>query len=374
MKKLTAAVLSAIMLTMFAFCADTAPIKTPRGDGMSAMLTVTETGDGYIVGTTDEKRPLRLNVSSETVIIDAKTGASLSISDIAKGSVISAEYSENMTKSIPAQTNAYLIAVNVKKDAVNLVTVDEVETDKDGNVVVTDNTRDLVLRILKNARVLPYRTKNIVKASDIRVGDTLVAWYDVVTMSIPAQANTEKVVIVRSAEGAPSAWAKEDIDSAFSVGVAESLSSSWREDISRLDFCTLVYNALDKAKGMPRAKLAENPFDDVQNPKVNSLSFTGIVNGKGNKKFAPNDKITREEAAAVVFRAAKYAEVSAGTEKETAYKDFASVSDWARESVTGLSKLGIMKGDNNGNFAPKANYTSEQATVTALRLYNTIKK
>lgn len=386
MKKILAAALTAIMLVGTVSCADVAPISAgaqnddvavisgrTENDEMSSMITVTEVGENYIVGTTDEELQLRLNISMDTAIVDSISGSALAVSDIKVGETVQACYSQNMTRSIPAHTKAYLIVRNADKGAVNLITVDKIESDKDGNVLVTDNKREMIVRILKNAQISPYKTKNLVRLEDIKAGDTILAWYDIVMLSLPGQANTERVVIFKTSADYPSAWAKEDVDSAFSAGIAENLSSAWREDISRLDFCTLVYNALDKSKGMMQKKLSENPFDDVESDKVNALKFAGIVNGKSEKIFAPDDKITREEAAAVVFRAAKYAEVAENADADVNYKDSSLISDWAKESVIGLAQLGIMKGTDKGTFEPRANYTSEQAVVTALRLYNLIK-
>lgn len=55
------------------------------------------------------------------------------------------------------------------------------------------------------------------------------------------------------------------------------------------------------------------------------------------------------------------------------FKDIGSVSPWAKEAVTKAEKLGIVKGDSNGNFRPKDNITREEAIVLAMNLYNKLK-
>lgn len=168
---------------------------------VQGILTVSEIGDGYIEGKTGEGTRLRLNLSDETILIDSKTAAAFDISDLDEGDELYAEYSSIMTRSIPAQSTASLVAANIEKGGgVNLIKVSEVTEDKDGNVTVYDEEKELFLTIAKGATVKPYMTKNIVRLSDIVEGTTLVAWYDTVSLSLPAQAYTEKVVVTELSE------------------------------------------------------------------------------------------------------------------------------------------------------------------------------
>lgn len=50
------------------------------------------------------------------------------------------------------------------------------------------------------------------------------------------------------------------------------------------------------------------------------------------------------------------------------YKDENKISSWAKESVEKVTKLGIMNGDTNGNFNPKANITREEVAVIVANL------
>ena len=164
---------------------------------LQASMVISETGDDYIVAKTDDGQEIQLNISDETVLIDSELAAPFSLSEMKVGDKIYAEYSSVMTRSLPPQTSAAMIAVNVEKGGgVSLINVNKVETDNDGNLTVYDNEKDIVLTVGKDASVKPYMTKNIVKLQDITVGSKILAWYDIVTLSIPAQAYTDKVVAV----------------------------------------------------------------------------------------------------------------------------------------------------------------------------------
>lgn len=205
LKKTISVLIAAAMLTGTAAFAENVtinnevavmPIESYSGF-VNDVMTVKEVGDGYILceGDTD----IQLNISDETIFIDSETMYSISQKDIKAGDKIQVEHSQTMTNSLPPQTAAYVITVNSDKGGcVNYVNVDDVKTEDDGTVVVTDNVNNMVLRISKDARTLPYRTKNIVKLADIQKGSKILAWFDIVTMSIPSQASSDKVVILES--------------------------------------------------------------------------------------------------------------------------------------------------------------------------------
>ena len=57
------------------------------------------------------------------------------------------------------------------------------------------------------------------------------------------------------------------------------------------------------------------------------------------------------------------------TEMWFEYDDINEISEWASDSIQVISNLGIMKGVGNNRFAPQDTYTTEQAIVTLVRVY-----
>ena len=166
---------------------------------------------------------------------------------------------------------------------------------------------------------------------------------------------------------------EKDLKEALSLGIIENTDSA-DEDIDRLQFCDAVYNMLNSVKELPAAKLSNNPFEDINNPKINTLAFVKIISGKENRIFAPNDKITREEAAAVLYRAAVYAGAELPQFKaDIEYSDNNEISSWAISSVYSLKMLNIMN-DISGEFKPKSNYTVRESVSSIMKLYRIINK
>ncbi len=173
-----------------------------------------------------------------------------------------------------------------------------------------------------------------------------------------------------------SAFAEDGVPAAASVSDTIIADSTYKPDeqITREKFCELVYNMTNSVKELPMAKLAKNPFDDVMNYKINGLSFVGIVSGKSEGVFAPNDLLTREEEAVILCRAAEYAGAELPEVKVDAeYADNAEISPWAVSFVYKLKVLNVFD-DTETGFKPAKTVTEKEAVTALEKLYDIIKK
>ena len=168
-----------------------------------------------------------------------------------------------------------------------------------------------------------------------------------------------------------SEWSADYIVQAKDIGFLDSVTDiSYKEPITREKFCEVIYNMLDKTMDITWAKVSPRPFRDTTNEKIFSLCLVDIVDGKGGYTFAPNDYLTREEAATIIIRVVNKFMPMPVTEMYFEYDDISEVSEWASNSVQVISNLGIMEGVGENKFAPKDTYTAEQAIATIMRLYN----
>ena len=168
---------------------------------------------------------------------------------------------------------------------------------------------------------------------------------------------------------APSEWASKDIDLAYAVGIADANKDYiYKNNITREEFCELIYNFCSIV-GELVVDDGHIVFEDTNNTKVQILNTMGIINGKSATKFAPNDYLTREEAATIIVRMVNKVVPMAATEMWFEYDDINEVSEWASDSIQTISNLGFMNGVGNNKFAPKETYTTEQAIATLVRVY-----
>jgi len=115
-----------------------------------------------------------------------------------------------------------------------------------------------------------------------------------------------------------------------------------------------------------------NPFDDVDDgmwyaDAVKWAYHNDIVSGYGGGKFGPNDNITREQMATILFNYAKFAGIDVSVGENTnilSYNDAFDVSEWAIPAFQWATGAGVVGGKPGGLLDPKGGATrAEFATV-----------
>lgn len=177
---------------------------------------------------------------------------------------------------------------------------------------------------------------------------------------------------------APSGWAKALIDEAADKGlVTQRTEGFYKDQITRLQFAELAVNLIEKATGK-EIEPAENTFRDTDDVMALKAVAAGVASGKGEGQFAPDAQITRQEICVMLSKVIEYVDAANGTttlentstEIDTArFGDADQVAAWASPAVALLTNNDLMSG-SNGNVAPKANTTVEQAIILVLAHFN----
>jgi hypothetical protein len=135
--------------------------------------------------------------------------------------------------------------------------------------------------------------------------------------------------------------------------------------MSRAMLATVLY----RMENQPNVEFG-NVFTDVQSGVWYSdpiiwANQSKIVNGKGKGIFAPNDSITREQIAVMLYRYAKGKGFNLDAESSSLiFKDADKISDFAKESITWAVAKGIMKGNSDLTLNPSGLATrAEVATM-----------
>lgn len=199
----------------------------------------------------------------------------------------------------------------------------------------------------------------------------------IVSRDVKAPSNTDN----------PSSWADGEVKKAINMHIIPSyLQNNYTKGITRKEFASLVVATVKKDMGSILFKLDLDKsqqyngkvFSDTVDPDVIMAYMLNVVGGKGNGRYAPDDLITRQEAAVMLYRTAKEIRYYDGWNiKKSSYTDDDEIADWAKEAVNFVSSAvdkesgkQIMGGVGNNAFNPKGIYTREQAFITLGRLYN----
>ena len=144
----------------------------------------------------------------------------------------------------------------------------------------------------------------------------------------------------------------------------------YTKPIKRDEFARLIYFSVKQMSDTMNTKVILNDvkplFTDTDDVCIGALSNAGIITGRNDECFSPNDFLTREEAAAVIGRAFDLFGFKR-LNKITNFADKSNISPWAVSAVDSLCPYKIIIGTDNGNFLPKNTITREQAAIITQR-------
>ncbi len=147
------------------------------------------------------------------------------------------------------------------------------------------------------------------------------------------------------------------------------------DQTTRAQIVTVLY----RLEGEPATR-SSNSFTDVSaggqyySSAVAWAAVNDIVNGYEDGRFGPNDNVTREQIAAILYRYATYK----GYDTENAgsianFSDAAKVSSWANTAISWAVGEELMNGDN-GALRPQGNATRAEIAALLMRFCENIAK
>ena len=155
-------------------------------------------------------------------------------------------------------------------------------------------------------------------------------------------------------------WFYEAVEYAASNGLMNGMSETAfdpAENLSRAMMVTILY----RLDGSPEA--AGGGFDDVERGSwyenaVIWADANGIVNGYGNGIFGPDDDITREQMAAVLYRYAAYEGYSLTASGDlSAFRDASAISGYAESAMGWAVGSSLISGKGDGILDPAGTAT-----------------
>lgn len=155
---------------------------------------ITEENELYIVD--ENEMETVINTDENTIFANAE-GLKISFEEIKDGDSIKVIASSAMAQSLPPQVYGYVVMVG---EALPIyVDVEKVEKDEDENTVLYSKDGTYKIVIGEETEVVPFATRNIVKAEDIKAESRILVYSNIMTMSIPAVVPAEKIVILPEA-------------------------------------------------------------------------------------------------------------------------------------------------------------------------------
>lgn len=185
-------------------------------------------------------------------------------------------------------------------------------------------------------------------------------------------------------------WAENDIKALFSLEVFREDPESFNpQDImTRAEFADAIVLAAkevpadttittSKTSKTTKSKKEEiiSPFKDVSVDSkyfanINSAYKRGIISGRGNGSFAPDDYLTMADTITIIIRALGLEAMAPSGNLMTSFVDDTDIPSYARSHIYVAQRIGLVLGDEKGYLKPKEYLTKARAAVVINKVIN----
>lgn len=179
---------------------------------------------------------------------------------------------------------------------------------------------------------------------------------------------------------APGSWYENGVQYVYENGLMVGTSKtefSPNADTTRAMIVTILYRLENSPEVESTDSFTDVPENEWYTDAVSWAAQEGLVNGYGNGKFGPQDSITRQQLAAILYRYTAYKGASVSANGwASSYPDAGSVSAWAVAAMQWAVKEGYITGSLvNGQafLLPEASASRAQIATILTRYLNSDK-
>lgn len=282
-----------------------------------------------------------MKISDQTVWIDSGERTPSTPSDLAVGERLYVFHSPVSTRSMPPQSAAFAVVRNIPQD-VGCAMYHKVEeaVEQEGKLQITTDNGGLFLYADQETTLSTYTGSPLDKLEDIKAGTYIMAWYDAVALSYPGQAYARHIMVL-------------DQEAAS-------------EPLTRSSLISLLH----EAQGKPVVNFLMNYSDvDQSAPYAEAIRWASserIISGYGDGRVGPDDAVSREQMAVIIWRWAG-SPMLMDYPGLTSYSDAGDISLFAQPALAWAHQKGLLPAD--GHLGPKdiVSLTEAETILAALR-------
>ena len=208
------------------------------------------------------------------------------------------------------------------------------------------------------------------------------------TFAMPASAVTVKASFAKDGGSVGTGLPFTDVkaDDWFYEAVKYAYDNKLMDGTSSTTFAPLmttnramIVTILWRLEGSPVVNYAMN-FGDVESgvwytEAVRWAAAEGIVKGYSDTVFAPNDTVTREQLATILYRYAQYKEYDVTAKGDlTTFADGSTVSPWAADGMTWAVGAELITGKDGGKLDPTGTATRAEVATILMRFCENVAK
>ncbi len=272
-----------------------------------------------------------MNLSEDTAWIDSGNRAASDPATLKEGEGLYVFHSPVATLSLPPQSAAFAIVRNIPQDAgcAQYHKVSETALE-DGQLKIAVDRGGLSLLTDDKTEFSFYGKEGVPTPEDIASGSRIVAWYDAYAAVYPGQTYARHVMVLDREE----------------------------EALTRSGLAVMLHTA----QGSPVVNYAMN-FSDVGQdaPYAEAVRWAAserLIFGYGEGRFGPDDPVTREQLAVILWRQAGKPMLM-DYPGLTKYSDVGDISRFAQPAMVWAHQKGLVP--TGGRLGPRDTVTSTEA-------------
>lgn len=326
-------------------------------------LTFNTTKSVKVTNKTDNKITVKFNGTNEDVAKDATKTFSYTkpSSGGSSGGSSSGKTTYKVTTSAVNNGGVNASPSNAEKGATITITLSPDKGYKLDKLTVTDGSGKTVSTVKKSDTVYTFT----MPASAVKVGVSYVK-----ATETPSETKFNDV--------SANDWFASAVDYVTGKGMMNGTADntfSPKANTTRGMVVTVLY----RLENQPSTSAAS--FTDVASGAyyANAVAWAnanGIVSGYGSGKFGPNDKVTREQLAAILYRYAQYKKYDVSVGEDTnilSYDDAQSISSYAIPAIQWACGAGVVTGKSGSKLDPKGNATRAEVAAMLMRFCENVK-
>lgn len=171
-------------------------------------------------------------------------------------------------------------------------------------------------------------------------------------------------------------WAKQAAEDMGSRMIVEGTNGLFEpiKEVTRAEFAATLVRGLGLPTYSNKQVFTDVAIADPHSGAIATAYEYRLINGFQDGAFRPNEKLTREQAMAMIAQAMDITGLKdrlTATDNESillSYEDADHVANWARASVISCLQAGIVNGQHNTKLAPKAYVTKAETAAMIQRL------
>lgn len=172
-------------------------------------------------------------------------------------------------------------------------------------------------------------------------------------------------------------WFYDAVEYAYENGMMDGIGNnlfSPNGTTTRAMIVTILHR-LENQPASGSSTFTDVPAGQWYTNAVAWAAANGIVDGYGDGRFGPNDTITREQMAAILYRYAQFKgyDVS-NTGNLSGYTDAAQVSEWARTAMGWANAQGLITGNTATTLNPTGSATRAEVATILMRFVENVAK